>query len=295
MELEFLVVNSFTDKPFGGNPAAVFLRASGLEKNVMQSIARQMNLVETVFVSSPEDRRADFRLRYFTPDEELPVAGHPTVAACVALVKRGILNPADGEYVIETGKGFVKIAVYNRGGEPSVVMEQPSPLFGEVLGDRGEAAAILGISEGDLLPELPVAPVDTGLGHLIVPVKSLSALMRIRRNIAPLLDLCGRHGVREVQAFAFEAYDKSNHLHTRNICPREGLEDPACGNGCGALGAYLARYHFQNQQTHCIRAEQGHIVNMPAVIEIAIFSHGDSILVTVGGTGRLMIEGKLYL
>ena len=85
----FYIVNAFTDKPFGGNPAGVFLNASGLSDQQMQAIAKQLNLVETVFITPLNAKEADFELRYFTPHKELPIAGHPTIAAWCALAYAG--------------------------------------------------------------------------------------------------------------------------------------------------------------------------------------------------------------
>lgn len=292
--MEFYVVNSFAGKPFGGNPAAVFPEAGGLDVPLMQAIARQMNLVETVFIFPSGE--ADFHFRYFTPEEELPVAGHPTVAAVLALIAAGRLDASrPSRCGILTGKEVCRVDIAGGAADPVVFMEQPKPVFGAVEKRRALVAETLGIGEEDLLPDLPAAPVDTGLGHLVVPVTSLEALFRIRRNTQPLRALCRENGVREVQAFAFEALDPANRLHTRNICPREGVEDPACGVGCGALGAYLMRYYCPNEPCIDIRAEQGNIVNMPSVIQIRVSGQGDGIRVSVGGTGRVMIKGSFFL
>ncbi len=101
---------------------------------------------------------------------------------------------------------------------------------------------MFGISADDIEPDLPIRAVDTGLGHIIVPLRSLEAIMRVQRKIEPLRRLCQSVGVRETQLFCFESLDKTSDAHTRNICPREGLEDPACGVGNGALAAYLSKF-----------------------------------------------------
>lgn len=293
---EFQVVNSFAAKEFGGNPAGVFTDAQLLKSDTMQAIARQMNLVETVFVLPPSLPEADFRLRYFTPEEELPVAGHPTIAACVALNDIGRIHPEIKQvYRIETEKGVVNARLYGSGDELNVFMELPAPVFGEAAAERCEVASVLGLNEDELMPDLPVAPVDTGLGHLIVPVKSLRSLMRVTRNAAPLRSLCDRFGMREVQAFTFETNNTGNQLYTRNICPREGLEDPACGSGNGALAAYLAKYRYAARESFEVRAEQGDTVNMPSLIICRAERCGGEWTVSVGGPGRVMIRGRFYL
>jgi trans-2,3-dihydro-3-hydroxyanthranilate isomerase len=292
--MEFFVVNSFAEKPFGGNPAAVFPEAAGLDSVTMQAIARQMNLVETVFVTPPEEAGTDFLFRYFTPGEELPIAGHPTIAAVVALVKSGMID-LDSKRTcrIQTAKGTCEVTIQGDADSPCVFMGQPQPVFGAVVTDRQRVADALGIGLEDLLPGLPVAAVDTGLGHLVVPVKSLDALFRVQRRLEPLRALCSSCGIREVQAFAFRALKPANHLHTRNICPREGIEDPACGVGNGALGAYLMQYDTDKPELD-LRAEQGTMIDMPCVIQIIARRHG-GIRVSVGGAGKVMIRGVFYL
>ncbi len=292
---QFLVVNSFAPAPFGGNPAAVFPDADALDADLMQKIARQLNLVETVFVSAAGPGGADFRLRYFTPDEELPVAGHPTIAAVRALIELGRIDPARQKLItVATKAGNQPVAIDAGGPEPVIAMTQPAPRYHPVVTDRQGVAAVLGIAAEDLAPDLPIQPVDTGLGHLIVPVKSLEALMRLRRDLGPLFALCEKYGMREVQAFAFETYDKACDLHTRNICPREGLEDPGCGSGNGALGAYLIAQKYQDRQTVRLLAEQGTVVNMPCRIAIRASRSAAGPEVSVGGPGLVMIKGVFY-
>lgn len=291
---KFVVVNAFADGAFGGNPAAVFTRASGLNDDTMLALARQLNLVETVFVLPPGDQNVDFRLRYFTPHGEIPIAGHPTVAAWVALIHEKLVQ-LDRRNIFKQVNlaGTQEITLeQNDRGEPVVVMEIPAPQFSDGEFSATEVADVFGLGVDDLVDDLPVKAVDTGLGHVIVPVRSLEALMRVRRNVEPLRKLCTSGGMREAQLFCFETYNTDYDLHTRNLCPREGLEDPACGQGNGALAAYLARYVWKGKPNFKLKNEQGTIVNMPSVIETQVEYADDQINVWVGGTGVIMIEGS---
>lgn len=293
---EFYVINSFAEKPFGGNPAAVFVNADGLDESTMQMIARQLNLVETVFVFSSKEQDADFELRYFTPQEELPIAGHPTIAAILALIRdKQIDIEKQTKCTIKTKAGRKKINFGINKSNPLVIMEQPEPKFLSIINEREHVADILGISDSDLIEDLPIQAVDTGLGHLIVPVNDLKKLMSIKRKIVPLENLCKSLGIREVQAFTFETLQSDKDLHTRNICPREGIEDPGCGVGNGALGAYLLQHYYQGEAKINLKAEQGVIVDMPCTIEIFALKIGESIKVSIGGSGKVMIKGNFYL
>lgn len=195
---------------------------------------------------------------------------------------------------IVTGVGEQAISIDESGDEPVIVMQQPKPEYYPIIQDRKSVANILGITESDLVSNLPIHPINTGLGHIIVPVKSLKALMTIQRNIQPLKAMCEQYGMREIQAFTFETYEKGADLHTRNICPREGIEDPGCGIGNGALGAYLSKHKFRGQLSLHLRAEQGVVVNMPCLINIYVSSSEEEVKIAVGGSGIVMIKGNFY-
>jgi trans-2,3-dihydro-3-hydroxyanthranilate isomerase len=259
----------------------------------MQKIARQFNLVETVFVLQDKSGEADFQFLYFTPVEELPVAGHPTIAAILALVEcQAIDLNSKSSITIRTGAGKQGIFIKNE-STATVLMQQPPATYFPIVRERQDIAAVLGIKVDDLHSQLPIQPINTGLGHLIVPVISLEALMRIERRVSLLKAACTKLGVREVQAFTFETYEPSYNLHTRNICPRDGIEDPGCGVGNGALGAYLAEHYSKGDIS--MRAEQGTIVNMPCIIDIHISKGEQGVAVLIGGTGKLMMKGQFYL
>lgn len=122
---DFYVVNSFAEKMFGGNPAAVFVKADGLEQSAMQLIARQMNLVESAFVFSSKEKDYDFYFRYFTPLKELPITGHPTIAAVIALIEDNQIDITKQKiYKIKTNAGIKQIDIGANCIGPVVTMEQ---------------------------------------------------------------------------------------------------------------------------------------------------------------------------
>ncbi|WP_028777543.1 PhzF family phenazine biosynthesis protein [Shimazuella kribbensis] len=285
----FMVVNSFTGREGVGNPAAIFYDAHLIDEAYLQPIAKQLNLVETVFVYP--SKVADFHFRYFSPTEEIPVAGHPTVAAFLALDE---LQRIDGKkkenYRIETRAGIRQVRMVEKDEETKVYMKQAEPVYSSVIQEREKIAQTLGITEGDLLPDYPILSVDLGLQHLIVPVQSLAALLSIKRDIASLGNLCEHLGAKEVQAFTFETIHPHADVHTRNICPREGIEDPACGMGNAALGAYFQQIdRFVGRFP--IIAEQGEVVDMPCEMEI----DGKENALWIGGMGKVVIQGEYFV
>ena len=292
---QFFVMNAFAERPFGGNPAAVFPDAREIPEEQLQPIARQLNLVETVFAYPVGVDGVDYRLRYFTPLGELPIAGHPTVATWVALAELGVLR-LEGRSVFtqQTGAGRQQVAVTRCENRYVVSMKQPPPTYTGVIADTHRVAVACGLSRVDLDETLPVQGVSVGLGHIIVPVKDLKTLMQATMRIAELRDVCSEIHMREVQLFTFEALDSGMDLYTRNFTPREGLEDPACGNGNGALGAYLAETKYKHCTEFRLMAQQGHGMHMPAVIRIDVTRDGlGHPEVSIAGSAIRMVEGRV--
>jgi trans-2,3-dihydro-3-hydroxyanthranilate isomerase len=192
------VANSFARTAWGGNPAGVVVGYNCLDTETMQCIARQLNLVETVFVCWEADSR-EVSLRYFTPAKELEMAGHPTIAAFMILIKKYFKAPLEGQYSIQTKGGRQNVTVIKTETDYVVTMEQKIACFLNEEKNIQKVACTLGISVHDFSNDLPIEAVDTGLGHLIVPVNSIEALDKIERNIDALKELCQESGVKEVQ------------------------------------------------------------------------------------------------
>ncbi|WP_025149290.1 PhzF family phenazine biosynthesis protein [Bacillus sp. H1a] len=218
MEKEFMVINSFSGENLTGNPAAVFFDPSGLDNNTLQNIAKQINLVETVFVYPSYN--ADFLFRYFTPNKEVSLAGHPTIAAFMALVNSKKIDLSKKNiYQIETQNGIREVVIDNVRNQVLVKMKQSSPKFISPIINKKTIANTLGINEADIAFNLPIQTIDLGVKYLVIAVNSLNALMSVKRDIQLLQELCENLGVREVQIFTFDTYGEDFDFHTRNLCP----------------------------------------------------------------------------
>lgn len=294
-KINFQVINSFALNKFGGNPAGVVLNSDALNKAEMQKIAKQLNLVETVFVKKSSDGNVDYDLRYFTPQKELPIAGHPTIAAWIAIIQNLEKRPDKNTFVQRTKKGKQKIFI-EKNKNVVVKMQQLQPSFKNITEDEEAIAGIFKINKKDILNKYPIQAVNVGLGHIIFAVKNLKALMKIRRDIEPLKKICNQYDVHEAQIFCFETRDKKYDIHSRNISPREGIEDPACGNGNGALMAYLLKNKYPINNTFTLRVEQGYVNNMPSLINISgRRDENDFYYIFIAGSGIKMIEGKIFI
>src|SRR5918995_4016817 len=218
-KLHYHRVDVFTDRVFGGNPLAVFTNGRGLTTETMQAIAKEFNLSETTFVLPPDDARHDYRVRIFTPANELPMAGHPTVGTSFVLAREHMIESAgDGAVTItlEEGVGPIPVRIEFKDGQPVFAeMTQPLPVFGPRLEDPAPIAEMLSLDAADIDEWLPVEVVSCGVPFLYVPLKSLDAARRAR----PRADLMERAlaGVvpPEVLVFTREVEHAGSTVHSR--------------------------------------------------------------------------------
>jgi trans-2,3-dihydro-3-hydroxyanthranilate isomerase len=299
--LHYHRVDVFTDRAFGGNPLAVFTNGRGVDSETMQAIAKEFNLSETTFVLPPDDPRHDWRVRIFTPSNELPMAGHPTVGTSFVLAREHLIRRDDVETTItlEEGVGPVPVRIEFENGEPVFAeMSQPLPRFGPRIEDRRAVAEMLSLEAGDIDESLPLEVVSCGVPFLYVPVRTLDAARRARPR-AELIERAATDGVPpEVFVFAREVEHEGSTVHSRMFAPGMGItEDPATGAASGPLGCYLVRYGLVACDTAAeIVSEQGIEMGRPSFIKIRIECDGDPITaVKVGGQCHFMGEGFIEI
>jgi trans-2,3-dihydro-3-hydroxyanthranilate isomerase len=303
-EYRFLQVDVFTDKPFGGNPLAVFPEAKGLTTEEMQCLAREMNLSETTFVLQPQAQGADFKVRIFTPAAELPFAGHPVVGThwVMAHLGRVELHEPVTQVCFELGVGVLPADLHVSNGQVErVVMTQGRPEFLAVLEDVTDLAAGLGLPP-EAIEEtgLPAQLVSTGVAQLMTPVRSLAEVQALdagKLNTAALNQVCHELGTECVMVFTFETEHPESTVHVRMFAPLLGVpEDPATGSANGALGAYLVHHRAVpvTEPTTSIVSEQGAEINRPSTLYVEVDSSGEEVTaVRVGGQVVLVAEGVM--
>ena len=197
MERRFYTLDVFTTTRFEGNSLAVITDGDGLSTAQMQAIAREMNLSETVFVQKPTENRALARLRIFTTQEELKLAGHPVIGTWFLLAELGVVPAQEGVVHVlqQTGAGVLPVEIHFHDGRPNFVrMTQKEAVFRPVKVNRGALAAALGISVKDFDPRLEPQFVSTGIFNLMVPLRNRAALARIESNMMTLRQVLGRNG-----------------------------------------------------------------------------------------------------
>jgi trans-2,3-dihydro-3-hydroxyanthranilate isomerase len=303
--LRFIQVDVFTETPFCGNPLAVILDGQGLTGEQMQAIAREMNLSETTFILPPTDAAAQAKVRIFTPQLELPFAGHPVIGTSYVLATEGPFPRPQGNFEIrlELGVGVlpVEIACIN-GVVTQVTMTQRTPQFLAILppDDVAQLARGLGLDPQDIVRTgLPAQLVSTGLPQLMVPVGSLAAVQAITLKLGLLHTICQRYDTHSLYVFTRETVTPSAHIHTRLFAPLAGvLEDPATGSASGALGAYLVQHQVYGGAAAVVHLEneQGYELGRPSRIFIEVERSGSTISrVRVGGHVVKVIDGTVHI
>jgi trans-2,3-dihydro-3-hydroxyanthranilate isomerase len=299
MAHRFLLVDVFTDQPFGGNQLAVFPCADDIAPSRLQAIARELNFTETSFVYTANGAVDSARLRIFTPDAEVPYAGHPVIGTAFALEAEGRISRASHLLQLQLEAGLVPVRL-DRGDGATLLqatMTQERPSFIGQFHRRELVAASLGLDAHALaVTGLPCEIVSTGLPIHIVPIADLDAMRRIRVQPEAMSRLAEALGFGDVFVFTFDTVDPSATVHCRMFAPSFGIpEDPATGAASGALGAYLVKNRAVPLQRHLrIVSEQGLEMGRPSRISIEVESDDGRILaVRVGGSAVIVGSGEL--
>jgi len=287
-------VDAFTTSPLGGNPCAVLIDCSDLSDATMLAIAKEMNLSETAFVWQKPD--GHFRARYFTPAEEIPLAGHPTIATVYALVDSGRLS-LPGYYLkipLELRDGPIDVEIFAKNGVVDrIVMSQRKPQFLSTH-QAADVMSAFGLDESDLLPGVPIQTVSTGTPQIMIPLKSHEALRKAILDVEKYTALRNRSDFFSPHLFCLRGV-KNGQTYARHFgVPPDTMEDPFTGSATGGMAAYLWHYGLIDSPTFI--AEQGHWMSRPgqAYVEV-IGSREDIQTVKVGGSAVTMLRGELTI
>lgn len=281
------LVDVFAERRYAGNPLAVVVGADDWAGEAMQAFAREMNFSETTFVGGRETNGA-WRVRIFTPSEELPFAGHPTLGTAWVLAR--VLGAGAGGVTLALGIGEVPVAIEeDRYGELAW-MTPRSPLAGDEF-DGAEVAGLLGLEQADLDPAHPCRLMSVGVEFAFVPLASIEALRRARPAVPPRAANGGPIGI---VAFAAEAYEPGGDLSVRVFFDAGGVrEDPATGSAAVCMGAYLSDSRYFGVDRVSARIQQGYEIGRPSCIYVEAEPGRDGVRVSVGGKVRLVAAGAL--
>ncbi len=284
--LPFLLLDVFAERPFAGNQLCVVPDTpADLTANQMLTLAREINFSETTFVTAI--RPDGYDVRIFTPAGELPFAGHPTLGTAFALAAEGRVSAS---LVQRCAAGDIPVDVDLSGGRAT--MRQLQPVFGDPFPDRQLIAAGAGLGTDDLLSDLPIVAVSTGIPHLMVPVASEDALRRAVRNDAGCQAACE---VTESESLYLFAIRGAGNVMARMFdrWPSIG-EDPATGSAAGPLGAYLAMHGLAGMPG-MVTVSQGEMVGRPSFLHVEARRPDQGWRILVGGGVRIVGEGSFRI
>ena len=282
MDVAFRLVDAFTETPFQGNRLCVVPETpEGFSTEQMKMIALEINFSETTFVT--ESRPDGYRMRIFTPDAELPFAGHPTIGTAYTLASE---RRTSTHTVQTTALGNIPVEVDLERG--FAWMTQKPPVFGHEFGDRGVVAEAAGLDPDDLHPELPMQVITTGLAPLLVPIRDEETLRRAERYEPACRRATVASGGECIYLFTVRG---DGDVMARMFDASLGVgEDPATGSATGPLGVYLASRGLAGMPGEAVIA-QGEMVGRPSFLHLDVRPESDSWMVRVGGGVRIVGEG----
>ncbi|WP_398573964.1 PhzF family phenazine biosynthesis isomerase [Staphylococcus equorum] len=234
--------DAFSKKPNKGNPAGVVLNGDDLTETEMQDVAFKVGFNETAFPIASD--RADLRIRYFSPKQEMELCGHATMATIYALKTNGWLENKT-ELTIGTNAGVLPIRITkNEQKEIHITMKQALPQFKKFEGSRYDLAKAIGIEEVDFDDELPIMYGSTGAWTLLIPIKSLDIFNKMEPNNKVFSSILNEIPNASVHPFCLESYYEEADMHGRHFSSTFSgtIEDPVTGTASGVMGAYFAKY-----------------------------------------------------
>jgi len=289
----FYIVDVFTNKKYTGNQLAVFRNTENMSDSDMQNLAREMNYSETTFILSETEHNGGYDVRIFTPEKELPFAGHPTLGTSY-IIQREIIGQPIEKITLNLKAGQIPVTFSYVDNTPDELwMKQLQPEFKQTI-DKEIISRVLNLDPADIDDRFPVQEVSTGTPFILVPVKTLSAVKKAVVNRDLYFKLIDKMESKAVFFFAPETYHEKNHLNARLFADYYGVpEDPATGSANGCLAGYLVKHRYFKSDKIDVRVEQGYEINRPSLLKLRADETNGRINVFVGGSVVMTARGEL--
>jgi trans-2,3-dihydro-3-hydroxyanthranilate isomerase len=289
----FYIVDVFAEEKYAGNQLAVFRSGNALTDNEMQRIAREINFSETTFILSETKRDGGFDVRIFTPGEEVPFAGHPTLGTA-HIIRTEILSQKNAsEIKLNLKVGQIPVSFNGSVGQETICwMRQIEPVFGETINAK-IISEVFNFNTNDIDERFPIEEVSTGLPQIIVPLCGLDALKRARVNKDKYFEFIQNRWAKPILIFCVEPHNPQNDISVRVFADCFGIsEDPATGSGNGCLAGYLVRHRYWEKDEIDIRSEQGYEIGRPSLLFLRAKEKNGKISISVGGKVITVAKGK---
>ncbi|MDJ0735925.1 MAG: PhzF family phenazine biosynthesis protein [Nostocaceae cyanobacterium] len=290
--LNYYIVDVFAEQKYAGNQLAVFTNAANLDGEQMQKIAKEINYSETTFITSPQEKSGGYDVRIFTPGQEIPFAGHPTLGTAYIL-QEAIIQKSVEKIILNLGVGQIPVTINYANGSPEWLwMQQNPPTFHSKF-TAEPIAEILQLDVNEIDSRFPIQEVSTGLPFIIVPLKSLADIKKIKLNKDKYFQFINDTLAKCILVFCPETYYQENHLNVRVFCDYVGVpEDPATGSANGCLAGYLVEHSYFDSQEINLRVEQGYEIGRPSLLLLKAAKNNMSIDVRVGGKVIMVAKGE---
>jgi len=289
-QINFFIVDVFAVAKYTGNQLAVFTGVEELSDEQMQRIAKEMNYSETTFITSTQLRNGGYDVRIFTPEQELPFAGHPTLGTAYILQKEIIKVPVES-VLLNLKIGQIPVSPHYKDNDIDILwMQQNQPTFHEQF-TAETLARILNLDVGQIDSRFPIQEVSTGVPFIIVPLKQHSALKKIKVNKDKYFELVEKTQSKAILVFCPETNYPENDLSVRMFADYLGVpEDPATGSANGCLAGYLVEHSYFGKDAIDVRVEQGYEIGRPSLLLLKAKKKSGAITVEVGG--KVILVGK---
>jgi trans-2,3-dihydro-3-hydroxyanthranilate isomerase len=290
----FYIVDVFSEKKYQGNQLAVVNVRETLTDSEMQKFATEIHFSETTYILSEETRNGGYDVRIFTPQIEVPFAGHPTLGTAYIIQQAIIKKPVE-KVVLNLKVGQIEVAITYKEGHPDFLwMKQVNPTFGQVFKPE-VLARILNLGIDVMDEKYPVQEVSTGLPFIIVPLKTLEIMKNIKIDKERYFNLIKGTQAKAILVFCPQTINSGNDLHVRVFCDYLGIsEDPATGSANGCLAGYLVKHRYYKNHEVALRVEQGHEMGRPSLIYLkAREIEEGNIEVIVGGKVIPVARGEI--
>lgn len=291
--LNFFIVDVFAETKYSGNQLAVFTGAGKLSTALMQRITQEINYSETTFITDEKEIHGGYNVRIFTPAQEVPFAGHPTLGTAY-IIQREIIKAPVAQVNLNLQVGQITVTLdYHDGVVKLLQMQQKPPTFGQVL-DASALAEVLNLEESEINHKFPCQEVSTGIPFILVPLKNHDALKRAKVNIDKYFKLIETTEAKCIFIFCPETNYPENHLSARMFADYLGVpEDPATGSANGCLAGYLVKYRYFGEDSIDVRVEQGYEIDRPSLLLLKAHQQANGeISVFVGGSVQMVAKGE---
>lgn len=303
-KLPFYIVDVFAEKQYQGNQLAVFQHADQLTTDEMLTLAKETNFQESTFILADTPNENGYPVRIFTPEYEMPFAGHPTLGTA-AVIKEEIAQNGENKLHLDLKVGSIPVEfVEAANGEQIVWLTAKSPSFRGNY-DIAEVAKVLGIPTEAIEERFPIEEISTGIHFMIIPLKNLEAIKNLKINAEDYTAFLLKNKLHKSNStsglhsmffiFCPEAYSPDNQLNARMILIENEVvrEDAATGSANSCLLAYLLKNNYFNSKKISLKVEQGYEIQRPSLIYLeGELNENQVFALKVGGKVQKIAKGE---